>query len=216
MAEFFTHNDTAVLALLGVLVGAIVTGGITFATGWIMRKRDLDLKIWEKFLDRRIAAHETVIGLAIVMRRMVALGGIDSAGEVARAPEVMTSKDAFDAWLVEFAGKSSPATTWLSTAVKRELNLAQDYFVTIHANLSGSAPDAFPTVGVLVRQDFIDLSSKLEKAAFEFFTKEAWNLRLTDLNDWHKHPRQLTESRLQDTVLLSKWAEIKASLACRD
>jgi hypothetical protein len=216
MVEFFTHNAAAVLALLGVLVGAIVTGGLTFAAGWIMRKRDLDLKIWEKFLDRRIAAHETVIGLAIAMRRMVAVGGIDAAGEVARAPEVMMSKEAFDTWLVEFAEKSSPATTWLSTAVKRELHLAQDYFVTIHANLSGSAPDAFPTVGALVRQDFIDLSSKLEKAAFEFFTKEARNLCLSDLNDWHKYPREVTESRLQDTVLLSKWAEIKASLAHRD
>jgi len=43
-----------------------------------------------------------------------------------------------------------------------------------------------------------------------------YNLRLSDLNDWHKYPRQVTESRLQDTVLLSRWAEIKASLAHRD
>ena len=216
MAEFFTHNAAAVLALLGVLVGSIVTGQLSFATGWIMRKRDLDLKIWEKFLDRRIAAHETVIGIAIAMRRMVALGGFDADGEVARAPEVMMSKEAFDTWLVEFAVKSSPATTWLSTAVKRELNFAQDYFLTIHVKLSGFAPSVFPNVGALVRQDFIDLSSKLEKAAFEFFIKEVRNLHLNDLDDWHKYPRQVTECRLQDTVLLSKWADIKASLAHRD
>jgi hypothetical protein len=103
MAELFTHNAAAVLALLGVLVGVIVTGGLTFANGWIMRKRDLDLKIWEKLLDRRIAAHETVIGLAIAMRRMAPLGGTDAAGELVRAPEVMMSKEAFDTWLVEFA-----------------------------------------------------------------------------------------------------------------
>jgi hypothetical protein len=213
MAELFTHNAAAVLALLGVLVGAIVTGGLTFANGWIMRKRDLDLKIWEKLLDRRIAAHETVIGLAIAMRRMAPLGGTDAAGGLVRAPEVMMSKEAFDTWLVEFAETSSPAATWLSTAVKRELNFAQDYIVTLYANLSGSAPGAFPTIGAFVRQDFIDLSSKLEKAAFEFFTREARNLRLNDLDDWHKYPRQMTEFRLQETLLLSKWAEIKPSLA---
>jgi len=56
----------------------------------------------------------------------------------------------------------------------------------------------------------------LEKVAFEFFTKEARNLRLSDLNDWHKYPLQATQSRLQDTVLLSKWAGIKASLSQRD
>ncbi len=180
-----------------------------------MRKRDLDLKMWEKFLDRRIAAHETVIGLAIAMRRMVAPGGIDAAGEVARAPVVMMSREAFDRWLFEFAEKSSPATTWLSTSVKRELNFVQDYFVSLHVNLSGVDSHDFPAVGVVIRQDFIDLSSKLEKAAFEFFTKDALNLRLSDFADWHKYPRQVTESRLQDTVFLSKWSEIKASLAHR-
>jgi hypothetical protein len=50
MAEFFTQNAAAVL--LGVLVGSVITGRLSFATGWIMRNRDLDLKIWEKFLDR--------------------------------------------------------------------------------------------------------------------------------------------------------------------
>ncbi len=181
-----------------------------------MRRRDLDLKIWEKFLDRRIAAHETVIGVAIAMRRMVASGATDPSGEVVRAPEVMMSKEAFNRWLVEFAEKSLSATTWLSTDVKRELNFVQDYLVTIHVNLSGSAPNDFPAVGAFVRQDFIDLSSSLEKVAFEFFTKEARKLRLSDLNEWHKYPLQATQSRLQDTVFLSKWAEIKASLAHRD
>jgi len=108
-----------------------------------MRRRDLDLKIWEKFLDRRMAAHEAVIGLAIAMRRMVALGGIDPSGQVVRAPEVMMSKEAFDAWLFEFAEKSSPATTWLSTAVKRELNLVQDYLLTIHVKLPVLLPMSF-------------------------------------------------------------------------
>jgi len=216
MAELFMHNAAAALALLGVLVGSVCTGGLTFVTGWIMRRRDLDLKIREKFLDRRIAAHEAVIGLAIAMRRMVPLGGIDLSDQVVRAPEVMLSKEAFDAWLLEFADKSSPATTWLSTAVKREITFVQDYLVTVHINLSGCAPHDFPTVGALIRQDFIDLSSKLERAAFEFFTKEARNLRLSNLNEWHKYPLQTTQSRLKDTVLLSKWADIKASLAHRD
>jgi hypothetical protein len=216
MAEFFAHNAPAVLALLGVLVGSICTGYLSFTTAWIMRRRDLDLKMWEKFLERRIAAHETVIALAIEMRRMVALGGIDPSGQVLRAPEVMMSKEAFEGWLVEFAKKSSPATTWLSTAVKRELNFVQDYLVTIHVNLSVCTTHDFPTAGALIRQDFIDLSSKLEKAAFEFFTKEARNLRLSDLNEWHKYPLQASQSRLQDTVLLSKWSEIKDSLTHRD
>jgi hypothetical protein len=51
-----------------------------------MRKRDLDLKIWEKLLDRRIAAHETVIGLAIAMRRMAPLGEPTPLGNLCVPP----------------------------------------------------------------------------------------------------------------------------------
>ena len=63
MAEFFTHNAPAVLALVGVLVGSFATVGLSFVNAWVMRNRDLNLKLWENFLDRRIAAHENVLGL---------------------------------------------------------------------------------------------------------------------------------------------------------
>lgn len=216
MAEFLVHNAAAVLALFGVLLGGILTGLWSFASGWIMRNRDLDLKIWEKLLDRRLAAHEAVIKLAKVLRRMVPLGRLDASREVVRAPAVMMSKEAFENWLSEFAEKSSFATTWLATPVKRELNFAQDYFVTIHTNLSGCNSQDYATVGAFVRQDFIDLSSQLEKMTYEVFLKEARKRRLADLSEWHKYPSSETRSRLQQTVLLSKWREIKASFTCGD
>jgi hypothetical protein len=45
--------------------------------------------------------------------------------------------------------------------------------------------------------------------AFEFFLKEARKRRLNDLDEWHKYPLSETQSRLRDTVLLSKWSEIE-------
>ena len=213
MVDFFTHNPTlapAIAALVGVLVGGLLSGVFTFLNAWVMRSRDLNLKLWERFLDRRITAHEAVVGLALKMRLMCPLGGVDSAGEVVRAPQVMISKEAFDDWLGEFAEKSTPATTWLSTPVKRELNFAQDYFVTLHTNLSEVPSGQFAAVGSFVRQDFIDLSSRLEKTAFEFFKAEARELRLNDLTEHHKYPLQETKKRLQNTVLLSRWTEVQA------
>jgi hypothetical protein len=68
--DFLLHNAAGALALPGVLVGALLTGIFSLATGWIMRNR-----------------------------------------------------------LAELAEKTSFATTWLSTSLKRELNFAQDYFV---------------------------------------------------------------------------------------
>jgi hypothetical protein len=215
MADFFTHNSTlgaAIIALAGVLVGGLLSAVFTFLNAWVMRTRDLDLKLWERFLDRRITAHEAVVGIALKMRLTRSFGGIDSSGEVVRAPQIMVSKDAFDDWLGEFAEKSTPATTWLSTAVKRELNFAQDYFVTLHTNLSGVPSAHFAAVGAFVRQDFIDLSSSLEKTAFEFFKAEARELRLNDLTEHHKYPLQETKTRLQNTVLLSRWTEIQGMI----
>jgi hypothetical protein len=163
VAECLKQNAPALIALLGVLVGALLTGGLGLWNAWIIRDRDLDLKLWERFLDRRITAHETVVGLALNMRIMCTLGKVDASGEVARVPQVMTSKEAFDEWLAKFAEESNPATTWLSTPVKRELNFAQDYLVTLHTNLSAVPSDRFALVGALVRQDFIDLSSAVRQ-----------------------------------------------------
>jgi hypothetical protein len=53
MAEFLNHNATAVFSLIGVLAGGI----LSFLASWLLRRRDLQMKIWERFLDRRISAH---------------------------------------------------------------------------------------------------------------------------------------------------------------
>lgn len=212
MTEFF--KNSAAVALAGIIVGAFLTGCFALLNAWVMRNRDLYLKLWERFLDRRIAAHETIITLAITMRRMCPLGKVDR-GEVIRAPQVMLSKEAFDNWLGEFTTTSGPATTWLSTAVKRELNFVQDYFVSLHTKLSSARSDDFPIIGSIVRQDFIELSSSLEKAAFSFFEKEARRRRLSDLADWHKYPVEQTTSRLEKTTLLSKWGQIEEAIQSR-
>jgi hypothetical protein len=121
---------------------------LALLNAWIMRNRDLNLKLWERFLDRRITAHETVAALALKMRFVCPLGPVHE-GEVVRAPQVMTSKETFDEWLAEFSQSSAPATTWLSTSVKRELNFVQDYFVSVHTNLHGASSEQFPIVGAL-------------------------------------------------------------------
>jgi hypothetical protein len=206
MADFFSHNATAILALVGVLIGA----GVSFLNAWIMRNRDLNLKVWEKFLDRRINAHESVVQLALKMRVMVTFEKFDSSDELIRAPEVMMSKRAFDRWLEEFTRKSLPATTWLSPAVKRELYFVQDYLVTLHTHLSGIPSPSVATVGSFLRQDFIDLSSSLEKVAFEHFGTEATKRRLYDLTEHYKYPREETDRRFQNTVLIGKWTDVQA------
>jgi hypothetical protein len=62
--------------------------------------------------------------------------------------------------------------------------------------------DTFLQLGELIRQDFVDLSSSLEKKAFQFFQTGIRKLRPDSLNQWHKYKRPETERRLGSTLLV--------------
>ncbi len=206
MEEFIQRNSSAIFGLLGVFGG----GAISFVTAWLLRKRDYNLRLWDKLLDRRIKAHENVITLAIEMRVIVAVGGVEDNGEVARAPQMLVSKDEFENWFIRFTQLTQGGSTWLSTETKREFNLVQDYLVTLHQYLVGVSSDDYLEIGRIIRHDFIHLSSELEKRAFNFFEHDVHQLKLNKLNEWHKYQRDETEKRLHGTVLLQKWDKVQA------
>lgn len=204
MLDFLHQNASAVFALLGAVGGAV----LSFLSAWLITKRDYNLRLWDKLLDRRIQAHEAIIEMAMEMRLMVGLGGADEHGEVLRAPRILISRQVFEEWFTRFTLLTQEKSTWLSTTAKRELNFAQDYLVNLHMYL-GEAPDEnYLKIGRIVRLDFIDISSQLEKKAFQFFQKDIRRLRLNDLNDWHKFPLEKTQERLTKTNLLTRREEV--------
>jgi hypothetical protein len=204
MNQLIRDNASALIGVSGVVIGAF----ITFLASWALRKRDYDLRLWDKLIDRRIDAHERLINHAHEMRVMTARNGVDEDGEVLRYPQVLSSRDAFEDWFANTIRSIGFASTWLSTPAKREANFLQDYLVTLHINLRSVPSDRFPDVGLIVRQDFIDMSSNLERMSFVFFDRDVRKLRLSNLNDWHKYPRQQTEKRLNETNLLRQWADV--------
>src|SRR5690606_32719368 len=179
-------------------------GGIlSFIGALLLKRREFNLATSGKLLDRRIYAHEKIIALATEMRVMVGLGGFSEAGEVRRAPQIMLSREAFEDWFTRFTQNSLEGTSWLSTAAKREVNFVQDYLVTLHLYLEHVASDRFLELGELIRQDFVDLSSSLEKTAFQFFQHEIRKLKADSLDKWHKYKRPETERRLAGTRLVT-------------
>ena len=113
--QFLSANASAVFGLIGALGGGV----LSFLATLILKKRDFNLQMWGKLFDRRIAAHEKVISLAVEMRVMVGLGGRDKHGEVRRAPQVLLSKEEFERWFTRFTELTMEGTTWLSIATKR-------------------------------------------------------------------------------------------------
>lgn len=200
-ASFFSEYASAIFAL----VGAIAGGVLSFVGSLILKNRDFKLRLWDQLAERKIKAHENVISLAIEMRVMVMLGGDDENGELRRSPQVLISEQEFESWFTRFTQLSLQGTTWLSLDAKRELNFVQDYLVTLYDRLRPIPSDRYLAVGVHIKNDFIDLSSSLEKAAFRFFETGVDKLALESLEKWHKYERSVTIDRLEKTQLSKRW-----------
>lgn len=205
-AEFLQANASAIFGLIGALGGSL----LSFVAAGMLKRREFNLQLWAKLLERRIAAHEKVIALAVEMRVMVGLGGTDTRGEVRRAPQVLISKEEFERWFTRFTQLTMEGTTWLSTATKREVNFVQDYLVTLRLHLERVPTERYLQVGELVRQDFIDLSSSLERVAYDFFQSGLRKLRLDSLEAQHKYKRPETQRRLKSTALISNMPAVHA------
>ena len=206
LLSFLNANASAVFGLLGALGGGVLS---YFSTS-LQKRRDFDLQLWGKLFDRRIGAHEEVIAMALEMRIMVASGDVDASGEFRRFPQMLQSREKFEEWWTRSTLVWVASSTWLSTPTRREVNFVQTYLVTLHTHLFNIDGALFPEVGEIVRQDFIDLSSSLEKHAFEFFTRDIRNLRLNNLQDRHQYSPNETKQRFMNTALGSSIERIQA------
>jgi hypothetical protein len=204
MEQVIKDNANAIFALLGTLAGA----ALTFFGTWILQSQEARSRLLEKVLDKRIQAHEKVIELSKILRQMTSLSYPEKDGELARTPAIMMSHESFAEFLLRFTQTGVDSSTWLSTEVIRELNFIQDYFINLYEFLRDVKPDKFPEIGRIIRQDFLDFSSSLEKLAFSFFAKDLTKMKLNDLNEWHKYPVKITQKRLKETAFLKKADEI--------
>lgn len=194
---FLNANASAIFGLLGAISG----GTLSFILSLILKRRELNHQIRSKLVDRQIAAHERVLKLAQDMRVMVSSGGCDQAGEVERWPNLLQSREVFESWFTDFTREQVGTSSWLTTAAKREVGLVQDYFVTLHIHLKHVPAVSYPPLARLVRQDFIDLSSSLEKVVFAFFEEGIHRAKPDSLSSWHKYKRAVTERRFSTTLL---------------
>lgn len=195
--QFISANASAVFGLLGALGGGI----LSFIASLILKRRELNHQIRAKLVDRQISAHEVVLLLAQEMRVMVSSGAFLQSGEVDRWPNLLQSAEVFEEWLSKFTLSQRPISSWLTTKAKREIAYVQDYLVTLHTHLNGVPNEAYPALARVVRQDFIDISSSLEKAVFEYFETGINRAKPDSLSAWHKYKRPVTERRLKATAL---------------
>ncbi len=206
--QFLETNSSAIFGLIGALGGAV----LSFAASYLLKGREFNLQLKSKIIEKQIAAHEIVISLAKDMRKMGSIGEVDTAGEVIRFPYLLLSKDNFDQWLGDFSSQIISNSNWLNVKARRECNFVQDYLITLHVYLVDVPTEKYSELGILIREDFINLSGSLEKTAFSFFENGIQNAKLYSLSKWHKYKSEETIKRLNKTVLIKKINTFKASL----
>ncbi|MEM1269173.1 MAG: hypothetical protein AAGI08_03905 [Bacteroidota bacterium] len=205
MLEFwervFTAEAPAVLGVLGVVVGALLTAVLGGLTQRFSDRRQLRLRLLEKGLSKRIDAHEQVIAFAHLVCSIVPLEDFDDSGELERYPTFMHTRDALDNLMGELHEISSFGTLWLTPESLREINYAQDYLLNVLLYLKRNPEASPPEVGVIVRQDFVDLAGGIIRSTHPFFRGEIRRLGMKRRTKKHKYPRHKTEARLAATAL---------------
>lgn len=198
----------AAYALTGVGLGAM----LTFLVNWLLKRQEVRLRLIERIMDRRIDAHENAIRLAKAMRTTTSVGGVDSDGELVRAPTMFRSLSEFQGWFATHSALFGEISTWLSPKITRELNFVQDYLVNLNETVHAASDQRLMRVGELVRQDFVSLSAGLERMAYQYFESGLTSLRIGTLTRRHKYYRWYTIRRLRRTVLFAKGDQIRRLL----
>jgi hypothetical protein len=210
--ELLKQNLSVVFALLGVMIGAL----FSFVTMWITKNREIQLRLLEKVLDRRIDAHEKCLDLVVSLRSSTQVFGtfVDdnsgiqkilplaaNDGGLATIPLIFTSKTKYQEFHAIELKKVVERFTWLSVALKREVSFLLDYLVNLDQLLVSMPDENYDIAGILVKTDLIEMAGKMEVLINDFFTKELLSFKLVTLKQHHKYSKTETIARLNQTAL---------------
>ncbi|CAN0655624.1 protein of unknown function [Nitratireductor aquimarinus] len=101
-------------------MGSRGTGLISLVGAWLLQRQDHSLKLWEKIIERRIHAHDSLLNAAMEMRGMVALGYVDANVDPLRVTYALLSKAHFEDFFARFTGASLSGSAWQTIAPGHE------------------------------------------------------------------------------------------------
>lgn len=185
------------IGLIGVVVGSI----IPIVGNHFSLRKETKLKLSEKIIDKRIAAHEELYTMVMSIRQIVNSNTFDNEGNVFGYPACLDSYDTFQRfWSDSFyiIHKNSP---WINASLKRELWFFQDYVVNLNVKIDFQNHIELNEVRHFIKQDFIDISGDIEDEINNFFEKDIFNLVSIVKKEWHKYPKDETLEKLNFTNL---------------
>ena len=217
MKEFLINLNLQLKDVLLVLGGAIVPILIQYFSGIGILRREGKHRIAEKIIEKKLEAYEDLMVIAKSIRKVQIYKGelindfpIEEKYGTYRYPSLLDSLDIYKQWLKDTVQIYERNSEWLDNDITREFNYFQDYIMSVDRVVNNlKSPDNIRTLGCLLRQDFINISKKIEKLAFKFYSKKVFKMKFENKSKWHKYDKDLTHKRLKNSHLLkySKFIE---------
>ncbi|KHJ38946.1 hypothetical protein PBAC_08090 [Pedobacter glucosidilyticus] len=183
--------------IIGVLIGSLI--GV-FANDKL-KKRESQLRILEKVFDTRLKAYESVLEMIKSLRVTVSSYSIDIDGNLITYPLILDNKYMLEEFHSKFYSNSNTNSHWLDLDVVHELYYIQDYLANLTGCLREIDEKHYPEIGKIIKQDFIDMSTKVENKLLTFFDKDIYTINLKTKKGHHKLPREVTIKRLDGSLL---------------
>lgn len=199
---------SAIIALSGVIIGALINNFFN----WNIKRRETQLKLIEKQVDKKIQAYENVLTIAKALRMVITTYKTDSNSNLITYPSVLENKNNFSELIHSFSSIVNTYSHWLDIETIRELYFVQDYLATLSQSVENVNDKKMQTLGLIIKQDFIDLSSSLEKIILESYQNKITNLGVKKINGWHKYKKDETLKRLNGLILMRDKDKIQTIL----
>ena len=202
------HYITAFVGLMGTLIGA----GVSFFANVYQSSKEAKLRVQEKIFDKRINTHEEILAFCQVMRTTISTHLADEQNNAITYPMLLTNRERYSNFIVNFTQVLGRNSIWMDIELYRYMNYIQDYLESLSSNIRDIEENRFPLVGVVIKQDFVDMAVELEKEAFKFFEKDIYSINLKMKKGHHKFPREETVKKFENTQLNKNIAIIKEIL----
>ena len=195
-SEFLKYLIPALTGLIGVIIGSLFT--------LLGKRKETQLRIIEKVFDKRLGAHEEILNLAKQMRTTVSTHAASDGQNVESYPGLLHNSEYFNQFKGNFFITVNSNSHWISIELFRQLNYIQDYLENLSQALLKIDESNYPTLGIIVKSDFVDLAAELEWETLKFFEKDLYNVNLRTTKGHHKWPIEYTLDRLRTTELNQK------------
>ncbi|OXB06261.1 hypothetical protein [Flavobacterium pectinovorum] len=195
---------TPLLSFIGVIIGAF----LAFFSSSFLKKKETRLKISEKILDKKLEAHENVLQLAKYLRSTISENKFTVEFEPITFPIILANRENYLDWKKDLFIKANNNSHWLSNDVLKEIYFIQDYFANLDQTLDNVPDENIQSIGIILKNDFINLSNNLEKSILKYFENGWKDLKTISKNDNYKLSKKVSIERLNNYNHNKRYLEI--------